>query len=127
MAKKGLHPEWHSDAKVICNGEEVLTTSGTQGSYTGALNGCWLLPIAAVPAAAAAGDAHAGAACWRRLDCHKPVALALGWPAHATAHNQPACGPSPPALLTPGVVACCSGYLERQPPLLPGQHLHGGD
>ena len=37
MAKKGLHPEWHSEAKVICNGEEVLTTSGTQGSYTGAL------------------------------------------------------------------------------------------
>ncbi|KAI7844764.1 hypothetical protein COHA_001646 [Chlorella ohadii] len=34
MAKKGIHPEWHSDAKVICNGEEVLTTSGTQGSYT---------------------------------------------------------------------------------------------
>lgn len=40
MAKKGLHPEWHSEAKVICNGEEVLTTSGTQGSYTGAANGC---------------------------------------------------------------------------------------
>lgn len=36
MAKKGIHPEWHEDAKVICNGEEVLTTSGTQGSYTGA-------------------------------------------------------------------------------------------
>ena len=36
MAKKGIHPEWHAEAKVICNGEEVLTTSGTQGSYTGA-------------------------------------------------------------------------------------------
>ena len=36
MAKKGLHPEWHTEAKVICNGEEVLTTSGTQDSYTGA-------------------------------------------------------------------------------------------
>lgn len=35
MAKKGIHPEWHNEAKVICNGEEVLTTSGTQGSYTG--------------------------------------------------------------------------------------------
>ncbi|KAL4437764.1 hypothetical protein ABPG77_005676 [Micractinium sp. CCAP 211/92] len=34
MAKKGIHPEWHNEAKVICNGEEVLTTSGTQGSYT---------------------------------------------------------------------------------------------
>ncbi|PSC75472.1 50S ribosomal L31, chloroplastic-like [Micractinium conductrix] len=34
MAKKGLHPEWHQEAKVVCNGEEVLTTSGTQGSYT---------------------------------------------------------------------------------------------
>ena len=37
MAKKGIHPEWHSEAKVMCNGEEVLVTSGTQDSYTGAL------------------------------------------------------------------------------------------
>lgn len=36
MAKKGIHPKWHNEAKVMCNGEEVLTTSGTQGSYTGA-------------------------------------------------------------------------------------------
>lgn len=36
MAKKGIHPEWHTEAKVICNGEEVLTTSGTRDSYTGA-------------------------------------------------------------------------------------------
>lgn len=43
MAKPGLHPEWHSEAKVMCNGEEVLTTSGTQGSYTGAL---LLMPMA---------------------------------------------------------------------------------
>ncbi|KAL4855275.1 50S ribosomal protein L31 [Chlorella vulgaris] len=34
MAKKDIHPKWHSEAKVMCNGEEVLTTSGTQGSYT---------------------------------------------------------------------------------------------
>ncbi|EFN56749.1 hypothetical protein CHLNCDRAFT_34966 [Chlorella variabilis] len=34
MAKKGIHPKWHNEAKVMCNGEEVLTTSGTQGSYT---------------------------------------------------------------------------------------------
>ncbi len=47
MAKKGIHPEWHSDAKVICNGEEVLTTSGTQGSYTGAFHCSLLLHIAA--------------------------------------------------------------------------------
>lgn len=33
MRKKGLHPEWHNEAKVICNGEEVMVTSGTQGSY----------------------------------------------------------------------------------------------
>lgn len=36
MAKKDIHPKWHNEAKVMCNGEEVLTTSGTQGSYTGA-------------------------------------------------------------------------------------------
>lgn len=40
MAKKGLHPEWHQEAKVVCNGEEVLTTSGTQGSYTGVWDVC---------------------------------------------------------------------------------------
>eukprot|EP00887_Chlorella_sp_A99_P001276 scaffold14.g1276.t1 len=33
-AKPGLHPEWHEEAKVMCNGEEVLVTSGTQPSYT---------------------------------------------------------------------------------------------
>ena len=33
MAKKGIHPEWHDDAKVICNGEEVMVTSGTKPSY----------------------------------------------------------------------------------------------
>ncbi|KAG7667218.1 putative 50S ribosomal protein L31, chloroplastic [Nannochloris sp. 'desiccata'] len=34
MRKKGIHPEWHDEAKVMCNGEEVLVTSGTQASYT---------------------------------------------------------------------------------------------
>ena len=34
MRKKGLHPEWHEEAKVMCNGEEVLVTSGTKPSYT---------------------------------------------------------------------------------------------
>ena len=23
MVKKGIHPDWHADAKVICNGVEV--------------------------------------------------------------------------------------------------------
>lgn len=30
MPKKGIHPQWHSEAKVICNGEEVLTVGSTQ-------------------------------------------------------------------------------------------------
>lgn len=34
MRKEGIHPEYHDDAKVFCNGEEVLTTSGTQKEYT---------------------------------------------------------------------------------------------
>lgn len=34
MAKKGIHPVWHDEAKVLCNGEEVLVTSGTRDSYT---------------------------------------------------------------------------------------------
>jgi len=34
MRKKDIHPEWHDEAKVMCNGEEVLVTSGTQASYT---------------------------------------------------------------------------------------------
>ena len=33
MRKKGIHPEWYDEAKVVCNGEEVLTTSGTQPGY----------------------------------------------------------------------------------------------
>ena len=33
MRKKEIHPKWHDEAKVICNGEEVLVTSGTQPSY----------------------------------------------------------------------------------------------
>lgn len=32
--KKGIHPEFHEEAKVFCNGEEVLTVSGTLPSYT---------------------------------------------------------------------------------------------
>jgi len=35
MRKKDLHPEWFEEARVVCNGEEVLVTSGTKPSYTG--------------------------------------------------------------------------------------------
>jgi len=34
MMKKDIHPEYHDEAKVFCNGEEVLVTSGTQEKYT---------------------------------------------------------------------------------------------
>jgi len=34
MSKEGLHPEYFDEAKVYCNGEEVLTTSGTREKYT---------------------------------------------------------------------------------------------
>ena len=30
MPKDGIHPEWYPDAKVICNGEVVLTVGSTQ-------------------------------------------------------------------------------------------------
>lgn len=33
MMKKDIHPKYYDDAKVICNGEEVLTISGTQKEY----------------------------------------------------------------------------------------------
>ncbi|KAL1210147.1 Large ribosomal subunit protein bL31c [Cardamine amara subsp. amara] len=31
--KKDLHPEFHQDAKVYCNGELVMTTGGTKKEY----------------------------------------------------------------------------------------------
>ncbi|KAI4366357.1 hypothetical protein MLD38_022244 [Melastoma candidum] len=31
--KKELHPEFHEDAKVYCNGELVMTTGGTRKEY----------------------------------------------------------------------------------------------
>ncbi|KAG5250427.1 hypothetical protein OIU77_026026 [Salix suchowensis] len=31
--KKDIHPEFYSDAKVYCNGEQVLTTGGTKQEY----------------------------------------------------------------------------------------------
>lgn len=30
MPKKEIHPEWYPDAKVICNGEEVMRVGSTQ-------------------------------------------------------------------------------------------------
>ncbi|KAF5455890.1 hypothetical protein F2P56_025420 [Juglans regia] len=32
--KKDIHPEFHEDAKVYCNGVLVMTTGGTQKEYT---------------------------------------------------------------------------------------------
>lgn len=32
--KKEIHPQFHEDAKVYCNGELVMTTGGTQKEYT---------------------------------------------------------------------------------------------
>lgn len=34
-AKKNLHPKWYRNAKVICNGEVVMTVCGTQPEYQG--------------------------------------------------------------------------------------------
>jgi len=34
MRKKDLHPKWFEEARVMCNGEEVLVTSGTKPNYT---------------------------------------------------------------------------------------------
>lgn len=33
MRKEGIHPEWHAEAKVICNGVEVMTVGGTKPTY----------------------------------------------------------------------------------------------
>lgn len=33
MVKKGIHPDWHAEAKVICNGVEVMTVGGTKSVY----------------------------------------------------------------------------------------------
>lgn len=30
MAKPGIHPEWHPEAKVLCDGEVVLTVGSTR-------------------------------------------------------------------------------------------------
>jgi large subunit ribosomal protein L31 len=33
MRKEGIHPEWFPEAKVFCNGVEVMTVGGTKESY----------------------------------------------------------------------------------------------
>lgn len=33
MMKKGIHPDYHTEAKVMCNGVEVMVTSGTKPVY----------------------------------------------------------------------------------------------
>jgi large subunit ribosomal protein L31 len=30
MAKDGIHPQWYPDAKIICNGEVVMTVGSTK-------------------------------------------------------------------------------------------------
>jgi large subunit ribosomal protein L31 len=30
MPKEGIHPQWYPDARVICNGEEVMRVGSTQ-------------------------------------------------------------------------------------------------
>jgi large subunit ribosomal protein L31 len=30
MAKAGIHPQWYPDAKVVCNGEVVMTIGSTK-------------------------------------------------------------------------------------------------
>eukprot|EP00899_Mesostigma_viride_P022387 jgi/Mesvir1/3332/Mv13717-RA.1 len=32
--KKGIHPEWHDEAQVICNGEVVMKVGGVKPTYT---------------------------------------------------------------------------------------------
>ncbi|KAL8490455.1 hypothetical protein ACS0TY_026087 [Phlomoides rotata] len=43
--KKDIHPEFHEDAKVYCNGELVMTTGGTkkEGELKSFLMGCLFL------------------------------------------------------------------------------------
>lgn len=110
MAKKGLHPEWHDEAKVFCNGEEVLVTSGTKGSYTGAQGA----PQAGSPGRTAVR---------RRPLCGGPPSRAP--PAAALRRVYVPCPPLITALAPPPPAR--SGYLVGQPPLLPGRRHHGGD
>ena len=43
MPKSETHPKWHPDAKVICNGEVVMTTGSTQPElHVDVWSGCLL-------------------------------------------------------------------------------------
>lgn len=33
MRKRDIHPEWYAEAKVFCNGVEVMTVGGTKETY----------------------------------------------------------------------------------------------
>lgn len=33
MRKRDIHPEWYPEAKVFCNGVEVMTVGGTKETY----------------------------------------------------------------------------------------------
>ncbi|KAF8066411.1 RPL31 [Scenedesmus sp. PABB004] len=33
MRKRDIHPEWYGEAKVFCNGVEVMTVGGTKSQY----------------------------------------------------------------------------------------------
>lgn len=33
MMKKDIHPPWYPEAKVVCNGVEVMTVGGTKSQY----------------------------------------------------------------------------------------------
>nr|BDA97985.1 ribosomal protein L31 [Cryptomonas paramecium] len=34
MPKKNIHPKWHKESKVYCNGAFIMTTSSTQPKIT---------------------------------------------------------------------------------------------
>ena len=115
-AKADIHPKWYDEATVMCNGEVVLVTSGTQPKYTGAWT--W-----------AGGSGRAV----RRGCCG--VAWVSGWGVYTHTHTHkralPAATrstPSPPAHTHPNTLARSrSRPVERQPPLLPGDGRLGGD
>ena len=43
MRKEGIHPEYFEEAKVFCNGEEVLTVSGAK---VGSISFAVIVPVA---------------------------------------------------------------------------------
>jgi large subunit ribosomal protein L31 len=45
MRKRDIHPEWYDEAKVFCNGVEVMTVGGTKQQYNvdiySGVHQCW--------------------------------------------------------------------------------------